>query len=62
MCVLGEKYEINDAFPDEHVLAASPDLIPWFADFASYRASDVVPSHLTFHQKKKCMHDVKIFF
>ena len=47
---LGEKAEIYDAFPDEHVLDASQDLIPWFADFANYLATDMVPSYLTFHQ------------
>ena len=59
---LGDRAEINDAFPDEQVLAASNDLIPWFADFASYLASDIVPPDLSFHQRKKFMHDVKKFF
>ena len=36
MWELGEKAEIVDAFPNEHVLAASQDLIPWFTDFANY--------------------------
>ena len=39
---LGEKAEINDAFPDEHVQATSHDLIPWFADLANYLVSDVI--------------------
>ena len=30
---LGDKTDIDDTFPDEHVLAASQDLIPWFEDF-----------------------------
>ena len=30
---LGDKTDIDDTFPDEHVLAASQELIPWFADF-----------------------------
>ena len=59
---LGEKNEIDDTFPDEHVLAASQDLISWFADFANYLVSDIVPSDLSFHQRKKFMHDVKKFF
>ena len=49
---LGDKTYFDDTFPDEHVLAASQDLIPWFADFANYLASDIVPSNLSFHQKK----------
>ena len=46
---LGENVEIDDAFQDEHVLAASQDLIPWFADFANNEEGDVVLSELTFH-------------
>ena len=53
MLELGEKAEIYDAFSDEHVLPASQDLIPWFTYFTNYMASDVVPSELTFHQRKK---------
>ena len=58
----GEKAEIDDTFPDEHVLAVSQDLIPWFANFMNYLASDIVPPDLSFHQRKKFMHDVKKFF
>ena len=46
---LGEKTEIDVTFPDKHVLAASQDLIPWFADFANYLSSYIVPSDLSFH-------------
>ena len=59
---LGDKTNIDDTFPDEHVLAASQYLIPWFAYFANYLASDIVPSDLSFHQRKKFMYDVKKFF
>ena len=59
---LGELAEIDDTFPDEHVLAVSKDLIPLFTDFENYLASDTVPSDLSFHRMKKFMHDVKKFF
>lgn len=59
MLKLGDGDEIDDDFPEEHVLAASHDLIPWFADFGNYLASDLVPLDLSFHQRKKFMHDVK---
>ena len=49
---LGDKTDIDDTFPDEHVLAASQDLIAWFADFVNYLASDIIPSDLSFHKKK----------
>ena len=38
---------IDDTLPDEHVFAASHDLIPWFVDFVNYLASDIVPSDLS---------------
>ena len=59
---LGSYTDIDDTFPDQHVLAALQDLIPWFADFSNYLASDIVPSDLSFHQIKKFMYDVKKFF
>ena len=52
---LGDKTDIDDTFPDEHVLATSQDLIPWFPDFANYLAIDIVPSDLSFHQRKMFM-------
>ena len=45
----GEKAEIDDTFPNEHVLAAFQDLILLFVDFANYLASDIVPPDLYFH-------------
>ena len=59
---LGEKAEIDYTFPDDHDLAASEDLILYFADLANYLAGDIVPSDLSSHQRKKFMHDVKKFF
>ena len=59
---LGDKTDIDDTFPDEHVLDASQDLIPWFVNFANYLLKDIVQSDLSFHQRKKFMYDVKKFF
>ena len=58
---MGEEAEIDDVFLDEHILAASQDLISWFADIVNYLASDIVLSDLTFHKRKEFMHDVKKF-
>lgn len=53
---LSEKAEIDDTFPDEHVLAASQDLISWFADFVNNLANDIVPLDLSFIKEKiSCM-------
>ena len=59
---LGENAEIDNTFPDEHVLASSQDSISCFADFANYMASDIVQPDLYFHQRKKFMHDVNFFW
>ncbi|XP_060216833.1 uncharacterized protein LOC132644264 [Lycium barbarum] len=45
--------EINESFLDEQVMAGSHDMIPWYADFANFHASDIMPVDLSFHQKKK---------
>ena len=49
---LGDKTYIDYTFPDEHVLSAPQDLIPWFANFANYLASNIIPSDLSFHHRK----------
>ena len=49
---LCDKTDIDDTFPDEHVLAASQDLIPWFTDFANYLASEIVPPDMSFSSKE----------
>ena len=36
-------------------------MIPWFADFANYIASALVPPNLSFHMKK-FIHDMKKLF
>ena len=59
---VGEKAEIDNAFRNEHVLAASQLLIPWFSVFVNYLASDIFSLDLSFHQRKKLMYDVKTFF
>ena len=35
--------------------------LPWFADLANYKAVGVIPSDLTWQQKKKFLHDAKFF-
>lgn len=39
---LGEKAQIDDAFPNENILVSSQDLMPLFQDIANYIASDLV--------------------
>ena len=54
--------QINDTFRDEYVLAISDNFSPWYADFANYLVSKVIPSDLTSHQRNKFLHDVTFYF
>ncbi|XP_075074692.1 uncharacterized protein LOC142162260 [Nicotiana tabacum] len=49
--------ELNDAFPDEHILALSITFAPWYADIANYLVSDLIPDGLESYQKKKFLRD-----
>ena len=53
---------IDDAFPDEHLLAIASGQAPWFADYANYIASRVLPQDLSSHQKKKFFYDIQTYF
>ncbi|XP_062080896.1 uncharacterized protein LOC133785693 [Humulus lupulus] len=54
---------IKETFPDEHLFEVSQSqIIPWFADFANYLASGLMPPELTSQQRKKFLHDVKSYF
>ena len=44
---------IDYALPYEHLLTVVLSVTPWFADIANYLACGVLPSNLTYHQKKK---------
>ena len=59
---LGKKARIVDTFVVNHVLTASHDLIPRFTNFSNNPSSYIVPTNLSFYQRNKFMHDVKIFF
>ncbi|XP_022843126.1 uncharacterized protein LOC111366645 [Olea europaea var. sylvestris] len=52
--------QIRETFPDEIMLAVSTK-IPWYADFVNYLVPGRLPPDLTFHQKKKFLHDVKSY-
>ena len=55
--------QINDTFPDEQILALShAKTSPWFADIANYLSAGIIPSDLTFQQKKKFFVEVKRYF
>ena len=50
---------INEKFPDEQLFLMMQTQEPWYADFANYLVSGLLPPDLTLQQKKKFLHDVK---
>ncbi|XP_019226884.1 PREDICTED: uncharacterized protein LOC109208257 [Nicotiana attenuata] len=54
--------EINDAFPDEHILALSSTFVPWYADIANYLVSDLIPDGLESYQKKMFLRDCRQYY
>ena len=53
---------INDALPDEHLMAISTEQAPWFADFANYLALGILPHDISSHKMKKFFYDIKLYF
>jgi len=53
---------IDDAFPDEHLMAISTGQAPWLTNFANFLASRILPHDLSSHQRKKFLHDIKTYF
>ena len=43
---------INENFSDEHLLAIS-FTTSWYADYVNYLVSGIIPSDLSYHQRKK---------
>ncbi|XP_075499196.1 uncharacterized protein LOC142537576 [Primulina tabacum] len=51
---------INETFPDEQLFKVNVTH-PWFADITNFLAAGELPSDLTYHQKKKFLHDAKFY-
>nr|GEV18643.1 hypothetical protein [Tanacetum cinerariifolium] len=43
--------EVDDNFPRETLMKINTKDEPWFADFANYLASDIIPKGMTYQQK-----------
>ena len=52
---------INESFHSEHLLTLASTELPWFANFANYFISGVIPYGLDYRQKKKFLHDSKFY-
>ncbi|XP_033510762.1 uncharacterized protein [Nicotiana tomentosiformis] len=57
-----EYVEINDAFPDEHLLAISSTSTPWHADIANLFVSDLIPDRLEAYQKKRFSRECRQYY
>ncbi|GJT49414.1 reverse transcriptase domain-containing protein [Tanacetum coccineum] len=54
--------EVNDNFPGETLMEINTEDDPWFADFANYLLSDIIPKGMTYQQKNKFFSDIKHYF
>ncbi|GKE92215.1 hypothetical protein Tco_1573310, partial [Tanacetum coccineum] len=57
------KAEIRDLFPEERLIAVSDkNNEPWYADYANYLASRVLPFRSTRQEKQKFFSDLRHYF
>ncbi|GJY76416.1 reverse transcriptase domain-containing protein [Tanacetum coccineum] len=54
--------EVDDNFPGETLMKIDTRDEPWFADFANYLVSDIIPKGMTYQQKNKFFSDLKHYF
>ncbi|GJR58645.1 hypothetical protein Tco_1500807 [Tanacetum coccineum] len=54
--------EVDDNFPRETLMKIDTRDEPWFADFANYLVSDIIPKGMTYQQKNKFFSDLKYYF
>ncbi|GJS81843.1 reverse transcriptase domain-containing protein [Tanacetum coccineum] len=54
--------EVDDNFPRETLMEMNTEDEPWFADFANYLVSDIIPKGMTYQQKNKFFSDLKHYF
>ncbi|XP_070022034.1 uncharacterized protein [Nicotiana sylvestris] len=57
-----EVEEILETFPNEQLLATTHQEAPWYADFANYLASGIVPHDLSSVQRKRFFHESRQYY
>ena len=58
-----DKVQVNDDFPDEHLLAiGDTKTIPWFADYVNYLVAKVFPLDFSYQQKKRFFAHLKHYY
>ncbi|XP_073046163.1 uncharacterized protein [Primulina eburnea] len=56
-----EEGAIQETFPDEQLFEVN-SILPWFADIANFLSCRTLPPNMSYHQKKKFVHDIKFFY
>ncbi|XP_073051231.1 uncharacterized protein [Primulina eburnea] len=56
-----EEGAIQETFPDEQLFEVN-SVLPWFADIANYLSCGTLPPDMSYHQKKKFVHDIKFYY
>ncbi|XP_073061662.1 uncharacterized protein [Primulina eburnea] len=56
-----EEGAIQETFPDDQLFEVN-SVLPWFADIANYLSCGTLPPDMSYHQKKKFVHDIKFFY
>ncbi|GJZ88990.1 reverse transcriptase domain-containing protein [Tanacetum coccineum] len=54
--------EVDDSFLGETLMEINTQDEPWFADFANYLVSNIIPKGMTYQQKNKFFSDLKHYF
>ncbi|GKD00124.1 hypothetical protein Tco_1170398 [Tanacetum coccineum] len=54
--------EVDDNFPRETLMEINTKDEPWFAEFANYLVSDIIPKGMTYQQKNKFFPHLKHYF
>nr|GEV44853.1 hypothetical protein [Tanacetum cinerariifolium] len=56
-----DEEKIRDSFPEEHLIIRKPEKDPWYADYANFLVSKVMPRDMTYHLRKKFFLDLKYY-
>ncbi|XP_073017855.1 uncharacterized protein [Primulina eburnea] len=56
-----EEGAIQETFPNEQLFKVN-SILPWFADIANFLSCGTLPPDLSYHQKKKFVHDIKFYY
>ncbi|GKC46751.1 DNA-directed DNA polymerase [Tanacetum coccineum] len=59
---ISDDSEVDDNFHGEALMKINTEDEPWFADFANYLVSDIIPKGMTYQQKNKFFSDLKHYF